>query len=648
MTEQKPAWLDKALEAKERMENKSSLAEPPTPDMFAEAVPDADIEEPKVLPQYVEDSDKALDKLIDRITILDAYRMWCGKMTPEVKPGQVESIMISCPVPGHADNNPSAWINLTKGDGGLWHCMACGQGGDKWDLAAFHFGITDYKSGQNFHNLRREIGKQFGWAFEKDANGFIVGVSPEEQAKKAEAAKENVERTLALQSAKQEGNAAVIDISTGEEVDEEEEDLGNLQMPTLQWQNVVRPDSFLDVYMRSTTVDSAPEEFHFWNALQALGLAVGRDVYMEEDHKFYSNIYTCVIGTTASGKSKAKRSLTATLGRALPWDPTHATKDGVYLIPRAGSGEFLVEVFKGEHRPVKGSAPLSKGDVKGFVNFEELSDIIGRSARQGSTMKETIQELYDGGESISNASKSGGTDIAERPFCALSVGVQPDMLRKLLSSDDAASGFLNRFIFVTGTHKRQDGINKTVVDMSTAATMLSDINAWGRKGVQIVWSESAEAAFLDFYDEKLEKYSRPEAPAVMKRMAFLIKKLIMLFAINDMSEVVDIEHVDYAVDLYDYIIQSYMKVDSSVSLSEQSELENKILTHIKEIQTKKGQAWWVGEKTLMTTIKFKKYERREMLNAFEMLIRTGELVKAENPSNSGRGRPIVGRGYMPA
>jgi hypothetical protein len=55
----------------------------------------------------------------------------------------------SCPIPGHADANPSAWVNTEKN---VWYCGRCSQGGDVYDLAAFHFGmpVPGYKEGGKF------------------------------------------------------------------------------------------------------------------------------------------------------------------------------------------------------------------------------------------------------------------------------------------------------------------------------------------------------------------------------------------------------------------------------------------------------------------------------------------------------------------
>src|ERR1051326_5307972 len=58
--------------------------------------------------------EEALDNAIKNLGIVEAYRIWCGKMQPKFGSGQKESIMCSCPNPAHPDKNPSAWMNRDK------------------------------------------------------------------------------------------------------------------------------------------------------------------------------------------------------------------------------------------------------------------------------------------------------------------------------------------------------------------------------------------------------------------------------------------------------------------------------------------------------------------------------------------------------
>lgn len=117
--------------------------------------------------------DHIVDDAISSVDVLDAYRKWIRKMEPKVYDGQVESIMISCPIPGHEDSDPSAWINSAKGDGGLWHCGGCQRGGDKYDLAAVGLGynLFQYKTDGSFRQLKLDMARDLG----VDVDSHLLG-----------------------------------------------------------------------------------------------------------------------------------------------------------------------------------------------------------------------------------------------------------------------------------------------------------------------------------------------------------------------------------------------------------------------------------------------------------------------------------------
>jgi hypothetical protein len=120
---------------------------------------------PDVLPER-SDEENQIDDIIRSIGILDAYRKWIGKKVDEYTTSLTEGIKVSCPIPGHLDTHPSAWLNSEKK---TWFCGGCNEGGDVYDLAAIKFGYPrpEYKDGKAFHDLRREMAESYGWHFKK-------------------------------------------------------------------------------------------------------------------------------------------------------------------------------------------------------------------------------------------------------------------------------------------------------------------------------------------------------------------------------------------------------------------------------------------------------------------------------------------------
>jgi hypothetical protein len=88
--------------------------------------------------------------------LIQAYKKWIGEMEPQ-QGSRVERIMMSCPLPGHPDKNPSAWYNSDKG---TWFCGACQIGGVVTDLAAIGQGLPfpDYKKSPELFIIAAEGG----------------------------------------------------------------------------------------------------------------------------------------------------------------------------------------------------------------------------------------------------------------------------------------------------------------------------------------------------------------------------------------------------------------------------------------------------------------------------------------------------------
>lgn len=64
-------------------------------------------------------TDDALDRLLNDIDVIEAYHKFCGKMRVDKRKRSRDGIKVSCPIPGHIDANPSAWVNTDKN---VWYC----------------------------------------------------------------------------------------------------------------------------------------------------------------------------------------------------------------------------------------------------------------------------------------------------------------------------------------------------------------------------------------------------------------------------------------------------------------------------------------------------------------------------------------------
>lgn len=519
------------------------------------------------------ESDLEIDAVVDRIDIVEAYIRWCGKMIPVIRGSQREGIRISCPIPGHVDSKPSAWINLDKQ---VWHCAACEQGGDKFDIAAYWLGfpVPEYKEGVNFHLLRERMASDFGYTKREHHDGSVTYTPPTVETSE-EPPQPPVEPPT----------ADVIKIYDDSDPSEE------IVMPTLDWRPVVPPHTFLDAYMKATVVDDVPEEYHFFHALLALGFALGRDVSLFDSVPVYGNLFICTLGRSGTGKSKARYHLERLLERALPHDWSNPASKGVRRVSSPGSAENLIYQFsKPVEDPTNPKVVAYYAPVRGLIDFNELSALVGRTNRQGSVMKPTMMQFYDMDTRVETSSMTHGTKRADEPFASALTTSQPKALRNLLTGADDASGFLNRWVFIPGGEKKRFSVGGIQVNMEPAVKPLEDIIAWaatfGKE--QVEWSEEALMRWDEFFQQVIERDKKASDADLIVRIDLTLKKIMLLFAANRKERTLSEQSVLDAIHCYGYLKAAYGIPEAQIGNTLTNEVCEALLYQIDRVSSRNG------------------------------------------------------------
>jgi hypothetical protein len=612
------------------------------------------------------DDDIEIDRLIANITVDQAYDRWIRKPRPRERSGKREGVMISCPMPNHADRNPSAWMNLDKN---TWYCAGCDEGGDVLDLAAIGFGIPDYKSGSNFAQLREAIAEDYGYT-RLVAPGLPRGgilVAPEEKVSVPTppvATPSNLQPSVEPETV----NAGTVSDSDGDgrdgasvtylpeglaAEDGEEDEI----LPGLAWRELVEPGTFLDAYMAACTVDDVPEEYHFWHGMLALGLAVGRDVALNDYQAVLANLFVCTLGRTGLGKSRAASHLKKLLKAGIPeLDKTDPLDRGARLIPTSGSAEVLIQSFT---KPIPGTSAAGKpivvdnAPVRGLIDYAELSGLVGRSSRSGSVLKPILMEFFDGTDEVSNASLSSGTNVAKSPFASLLTSTQPKALKDLLDQGDANSGFLNRWVFITGTEKKRVAIGGAYVDVTEAAAKLREVHLHfeppgpGLPPQQIQWSTEAALMFTAFFEQEVERIKRGNSiddnREFYQRLDLIMKKLILLFTVNEKLEVAPVSAVEKAIKIFWYLVKVLEILTNSIGSDAQSELNKDILTLVARYEEKNGKGTSCPLHYITKIMGKKKAYTLDMVKRSLQTLTELHMISVDKAQKAGPGRPLAVR-----
>jgi len=611
---------------------------PLTPVPVATVEHDADLI-PEVEPGYEHnEDDDEIDRLVDSIDILEAYRRWCGKMEPNPR-GKRESIMVSCPKPEHPDKNPSAWINLDKE---TWFCGSCNEGGDKFDIAAYHHGfdVPGYKDGKNFPDLRRRIAEDLGYVIKRTLGGkeYIERIEIESDVTDdavVEDPKPVVEHDAKPDAKGAKGDdeptAAVLHFPVPDDFEDEE----LLEYPTIDWYAVTPPDSFLRRWMEATSGDDLPDEFYFWLGMQAIGLAVGRDTVLSDSPAVNANLFICLFGPSGQGKSRAQRALTELLREALPYDPDDPASSGTYLVPSPGSAESLVDAFsKPIYDPTDPKKLIGHSPVRGLVRFDELATLTGRGSRAGSVMKPTLMSFFDGERIVELKSRGAGHAIANLPFASCVTSTQPRAVRDLLVASDADSGFLNRWIFACGRDKVKVSFGRRRIDITECVDLLRKIRAWSSSVDSIGLTDEAFKVWDEFFHSTLEPSRAEEEESLLTRTDLHLKKIMLLLAIDRGERNVSAATATDAISMWEYLRRSYKMLGGDIGMGPLEDAHQYIIGAMRNYQTRHKRA--ISRRELRNLLKRKKIALENYARVLKLMQEVGEIEEVISKTDGGK------------
>lgn len=600
----------------------------PLPEVPPEDIPDFD--EPKR-------TDPELDAVISSIDILTAYRKWCGKKIDEKTTNQREGVKVSCPNPDHRDENPSAWLNLDKG---TYYCGGCQQGGDKYDIAAYHFGyaVPGYKT-TDFPKLRRQIAEDLGYTIKQVVGGTLVIPPPTLPAQPDLKTDKSDKPHIPDKTDISDEADMVSSEPEGDDDSEDEDEL--IVYPTIDWKSIVPEDTFLRAYLEECSRDDSPEEYHFWNGLLALGHAAGRNVTLDDSPQVFGNLLVCLMGGTGFGKSKSERWLHQVIRRVMPFDPTGTAPKGVKTASVPASGEYLIKQFQHQIRdPGNPKIVLGNAPVNGIIAFDELAGLVGRANRQGNTLKSTVMGFADARERVTTGSLTHGDLIAIEPFCSITATTQPRAMRSLLSRTDAGSGFLNRWIFVGGPKKETEVLGGShslvTINLDKACDLLGEVYGWSGFRIKVTLDHHALEYLTIFFRNIVFPIKEKDQSDVLKRLDLLFKKLILLFAINEKKKVVDADLVKRVSTLLNYLLDCYRILDLEVSKAASSEMTGEILRHLERHFKKYDKG--ATARDLNKYMSRKQYGLEQVQRMLETLLKL-DMIEAHKPA--GVGRPTV-------
>lgn len=671
------------------------------PEYYTDAIPDVNTDKP----ESVKLSDTIVENVIGHADPLLVFPRWGKGDTP--RDTSSEEVQFRCPLPDHADHNPSASLNKYTG---LWTCFSCEAGGDIYTLGGIKFGI-DPKSNQ-LPELKRLMaedltGKPFishGPYSVMDVPAVAELVDSENKERERRETQDNklLQKKLQEEQSVKDQHSSYLDEYIrelneslyGELVPEPDplpqprsgESLADPATPTpptvgapsapmpepadttrpepaspppsppntllapppafTGYDELLKPGTFLSEFYLSCKKDRNPNDFHFFNGLIGLGFASGDNVTLADEKPVMGNLFLCFVAGTGTGKSQSGHYLEKVLEAAMPVDPTH--RDGVKVISQPASGEILIDSMAAGTVVDPDNGRVLQGNVKGYLKYDELPTLVKQISRQGSTIDTFLTSMYDG-STVSTNSRTHKESIAYDPYLTMTSNIPPHTMREIFTQGSAASGFLNRFTFVTAKdYKPQIGLGAPVKpDYDYLGSKLHEINRWSKSACAVRPDAGGAELFEEFFNTELVRYAPRtgvEVEPMMVRLELMFKKFCLLFAVNEMSPTLTRDHVEKAIKLYWIVKPGFQTASDNIGQSSTSVLEDEITKKVTEYFIKHrepltaGQIW-ADKLQIRRVAKRLGLEKRDFEFALKSLVGVGDLDEVKPPKGDSRAKP---------
>lgn len=416
----------------------------------------------------------------------------------------------------------------------------------------------------------------------------------------------------------------------------EDDGTGGFGGIALPWREMTPGGTFLDKYMALTTQDESPEEFHYFSAMIALGLAAGNDVLLKDRRPVKSNIFVCFLGKSGEGKSNSKTYLNDLFSKAMPYDFTDPINKGVNSVANPGSSEFMVKQFMKQVKDINNPGTMAEQfAVRGLIEFDELATLMKRAKNPSSTLAQFLIEFYDAKYEIKTGSLTHGGFVAREPFASSISTTQPRVLRSIIDDEHVSSGFLNRWIFATGKPKELIPFEGEVLSIDPLVKPLQKVFAWAGGVHELVgWEPAALELAREFVVNVIRPIKRADEADIYSRIDLLFKKMILLNTINLGRTAVPAQAVQWAIMAHKYLMQTYQSLDRAVHNTSSEELRKSVMKAILGLTTRNNRP--PSMKQILKEVGTRQFSVEEINRCVTSLERAGVLEELAPDNGPGR------------
>ena len=288
------------------------------------------------------------------------------------------------------------------------------------------------------------------------------------------------------------------------------------------------------------------------NLLAAFGNAIGRGAFVRVGADLhYLKLFAGLVGETSKGRKGTSWGPVRDLMLAVDSEWTQER-----VLGGLSSGEGLIFAVRdrmvGEDND--GSEVVKDEGVRDerlFVLEPELASVLKVMAREGNTLSPIIRQAWDDGR-LQVMTRNNPMKATDAHVSIVAHITRAELVRHLTETE-AANGFANRFLWLMVRRSKQlpFGSEWHKVDTTMLVKRLEEALEFGKSPVEISWGKTARAIWPEIYGPLSE--GKPGLfGAVIGRAEAQVVRLAALYAVLDLSDDIEREHLMAALALWEY------------------------------------------------------------------------------------------------
>jgi hypothetical protein len=293
--------------------------------------------------------------------------------------------------------------------------------------------------------------------------------------------------------------------------------------------------------------------------LTAFGNVIGHDAFMVADGSRHGmNLFAVLVGESSkSRKGTSWAHVRRIFKRAdEQWEQNCianglSSGEGVIWAVRDPSTKTVKDKKTGKHEP----ADAGVADKRLMVTEGEYANVLKVMTREGNTLSPIIRGAWDSGKLRSMTKNSEAR--ATGAHVSIIGHITRDELRRLLTENESANGFGNRFLWAAVRRSKclPEGGNIDSENLNDLVVRLHDAIECARNAGEVTRSEGARELWRIVYPE-LSKGKPGLLGAITARAEAQVMRLSAIYALLDCSTKVEVEHHRAALALWNYCERS--------------------------------------------------------------------------------------------